>query len=102
MHTQPYPLSQTLLPPGRKQMETHWMLRNSPEPNQLSIINHRNGSPGLKLATGIYKNITTNTILDNYQNFSEGFMQGIILTAISQPNESSLPKKKYTGIVQPN
>ena len=44
----------------------------------------------LKFATGIYKNITTNTILDNYRNcdtnFCKGFNQGIILTAISQPN----------------
>ena len=56
-------------------------------------------SLGLKFATGIYKNITTNIILDNYwncdTNFSKGFIQGIILTTLSQPNESSLPKR-YT------
>ena len=44
-------------------------------------------------------NITTNTILDKNQNFqihfSKGFFQGIILTAISQPIESSLPKGIY-------
>ena len=54
-------------------------------------------SLGLKFATDIYLNITTNTILDNYRNcdtdFSKGFIQGIILTAISQTNESSLPKR---------
>ena len=53
----------------------------------------------LKFATSIYKNITTNTIVNNYRicdtDFSKGFIQGIILTAISQPNESSLPKR-YT------
>ena len=50
----------------------------------------------LKFATGIYKNITTNTILDNYRdcdiNFSKGFIQGIILILILQSNESSYPK----------
>ena len=43
-----------------------------------------------------WKNITRNTTLDNYWNcdtgFSKGFIQGIILTAIFQPNESSLTK----------
>ena len=59
-------------------------------------------SQGLKFAIGIYKNITTNTVLDNYQNsdsdFSKSFIQAIILTAISQPNELSLPSppKRYT------
>ena len=49
--------------------------------------------------TSICKNITTNTIIDNYRNydtdFSKGFIRGNIFTAISQSNESSLPKR-YT------
>ena len=53
-------------------------------------------SQGLIFAIGIYKNITANTILDNcqhcYTDFSKGVIQGIILAAISQANESSLPK----------
>ena len=54
-------------------------------------------SLGLKFAAGIYKNITSNTRLNNYWNcdtdFSKGFIQVIILTAVSQRNHSSLPKR---------
>ena len=50
-----------------------------------------------KFASAIRKNITTNTILSNYRNcdtdFSKDFIQGIILTSVSQPNDSSLPKR---------
>ena len=51
-------------------------------------------SLGLKFATGIHKNITTNTILSNYNtDFFKGFIQEIILASVSQPNNSSLPKR---------
>ena len=56
-------------------------------------------SLGLKFATCIYKSIIINTKLENYRicdtDFSWGFIQGIILAAISQPNESS-HSKRYT------
>ena len=54
---------------------------------------------GQKYATGIYKNITTNIIHNNYRksdtDFSKGSIQGIILTGVFQTNESSLPKYIY-------
>ena len=66
-------------------------------------------SLGLKFATGICKNITSNIILDNYQkcdtDFSKGFIRGMILAAISQPNESSLPKmytQALANLTQPS
>ena len=51
---------------------------------------------GLKLATGIHKSITTNTILSNYRksytDFYEGFIQWMIPDSITQPNDSSFSK----------
>ena len=50
---------------------------------------------GLKFATGIHQNFTTNTILHNYGNCDTNFSraQGIILGSVSQPNDSFLPKR---------
>ena len=59
---------------------------------QFSITKMEALSLRLKSATGIYQNITTNSILCNYRNcntnFSKIFIQGIILAAVSQPNNS--------------
>ena len=60
---------------------------------------------GLKFAAGIYKNIIANITLDTYQNCdtdcSKGFIQRIILTATSQPNKPSLPKRYEQALSNP-
>ena len=55
-------------------------------------------SLGLKFATGIFKNITTNSIVSDYWNSDIDFSKGIILAAVSQPKDSSLPKHTYIYI----